>query len=77
MDDWREWAKAAGIRALKTAAQTAVAMIGTGMALNEVDWGRAASVAAVSAILSVLTSLAGLPEVQLRKELADGTPKQD
>lgn len=77
MDDWREWAKAAGIRALKTAAQTAVAMIGTGMALNEVDWGRTASVAAVSAILSVLTSLGGLPEVQLKKELANGAAKQD
>lgn len=77
MDDWREWAKAAGIRALKTAAQTAVAMIGTGMAFSEVDWARTASVAGVSAILSVLTSLAGLPEVQLKKELTDGTPKQD
>lgn len=57
------WLKAAGIRALKTFAQTAVATISIGVALNEVDWLRVLSVAAVAAVCSMLTSLAGLPEI--------------
>jgi hypothetical protein len=57
------WLKAAGIRALKTFAQTAVATISIGVALNEVDWLRVLSVAAVAAVCSLLTSAAGLPEV--------------
>lgn len=63
-----EWAKAAGIRAVKTAAQAALGVIGTGaIGLIQVDWANAASVAALAAVVSLLTSVVGLPEV------ADGT----
>ena len=58
-----KWFKAAGIRALKTLAQTAVATIGTAAVLSEVDWRIVASASVLAAILSLLTSLAGLPEV--------------
>jgi hypothetical protein len=61
---WLKWIKSAGIRAIKTFAQTAVAMITVGAALNEIDWLTVASVSAVAAIASLLTSLAGLPEVE-------------
>lgn len=64
MKNFKEWAKAAGIRALKTFAQTAVATIGTTAVLSEVDWVVVASASALAAILSVLTSVAGLPEVK-------------
>lgn len=59
-----EWAKAAGIRAVKTFAQTAVALIGTNaMGVTEVDWVGVLSGAALAGVVSVLTSVAGLPEV--------------
>lgn len=57
------WLRAAAIRAIRTFAQALIAGIGTGAALLEVNWSYALSVAAVAAILSLLTSLAGLPEV--------------
>lgn len=60
----KQWLKAAGIRAVKTVAQTAVATIGTSAVLGDVNWVMVASAAALSGILSVLTSVAGLPEVQ-------------
>ena len=60
--DWKEWAKAAGIRAVKTVAQTAVATIGTAAVMGEVNWMRVGSAAVLSGILSLLTSVAGLPE---------------
>lgn len=65
---WITWAKAAGVRALKTIAQTALASITVGAAANELDWMRIFSVSLVAGIASLLTSVAGLPEVS-----ADGT----
>lgn len=65
--DWREWLKAAGIRAVKTFAQTMVGSIAVGAAIHEVDWLRALSISAVACILSLLTSLAGLPEVDKKE----------
>ncbi len=57
-----EWFKAAGIRAVKTAAQAAIAVIGGAAAMGGVDWPLAASSAALAALLSLLTSVAGIPE---------------
>lgn len=59
-----KWIKAAGIRALKTVAQTAVATIGTAVALGEVNWVLVGSASALAGVLSLLTSVAGLPEVE-------------
>lgn len=58
-----EWFKAAAIRAIKTAAQTALGLITVGAAVSDIDWVQVASVSAVAAIYSLLTSVAGLPEV--------------
>lgn len=59
----KEWFKAALIRAVKTVAQTAVSMITVGSALSEINWPYVASVAVVAGVYSMLTSVAGLPEV--------------
>ena len=60
---WMNWLKAAGMRAIKTVAQTAVATIGTAVVMGEVNWIMVGSAAALAGILSMLTSVAGLPEV--------------
>lgn len=65
MRDWKKWFRAAGIRALKTFAQTAVSMVTVGQAFLEVNWINVLSVAGVSAVVSMLTSLGGLPEEEV------------
>ncbi len=62
--NWNLWCKAAGIRALKTLAQTAVGVIGASAMVHEVNWQTVLSSAALAALLSLLTSVAGLPEVK-------------
>ena len=59
-----KWAVAAAVRAVKTAAQSALGIIGASVALGEVDWALVASAAALAAIVSVLTSVAGIPEIE-------------
>lgn len=65
--DTVQWCKKAGIRAVKTMAQTAVALIGTSAFVNSVDWKMVISGAVVSGIVSVLTSIAGIPEVEAKE----------
>lgn len=60
----KKWIKCAGIRAIKTIAQTAVASIGTSMAMGDVNWIYVGSASLLAGILSILTSVAGLPEVE-------------
>lgn len=64
MKDWKTWLKAAGVRAIKTIAQTAVATIGTSAAMGDVNWIMVGSASLLAGVLSLLTSVAGLPEVQ-------------
>ena len=62
--DTIKWIKAAGVRAIKTVAQTAVAIIGTSVTMGAVDWKMVASASVLSGIVSILTSVAGIKEVQ-------------
>lgn len=69
MKNFKRWLAAAGVRAIKTVAQTAIAVIGTSYALKDVDWALVGSAALLAGILSLLTSVTGLPEVEQAKEL--------
>ncbi len=62
--DWIQWTKKAGVRAIKTVAQAAVAGIGTAVAMGQVDWKYVVSASLLAGILSMLTSVAGLPELK-------------
>lgn len=62
--NWLKWMKKAGVRALKTAAQTAAATIGTAAVLGDVNWVMTGSASVLAGVLSLLTSIAGLPELQ-------------
>ena len=64
MRDWKKWAKAAGVRAIKTVAQAAVAAIGSATVLGQVDARVVVSTAVLAGVLSLLTSVAGLPELE-------------
>lgn len=61
--NFKDWIKAAGVRAIKTVAQTAVATIGTAAVMGKVDWVMVASASALAGVVSLLTSIAGLPEL--------------
>ena len=64
-ENWKTWFKAAGIHAIKTIAQTAVATIGTSAVLGDVNWVAVVSASVLAGVLSLLTSVAGLPEVEV------------
>lgn len=65
---WIQWAKAAGVRAVKTMAQTFIATVGSAMVVSAVDWKMVVSATVLAGILSVATSVAGLPEVKVEGE---------
>ena len=65
------WIKCAGIRAIKTMCQTAIATIGTSVALLDVNWGFVFSTSVLAGVISILTSLAGLPEVDMEENAND------
>ncbi len=67
MEKFKKWIKAAGIRAIKTVAQTAVAMIGTSTVVSAVDWRVVASASVLAGVVSLLTSVKGLPEINNKK----------
>ena len=69
----KKWAKAAAIRCIKTIAQAAIAMIGTSIALSDVDWVLVLSASLLAGLLSLLTSLAGLPEVPEEEDVEIGS----
>lgn len=66
--DWKKWGRAAGMRALKTMAQAGIAGIGAAAAMGQVDWPYVASATVLAGVLSMLTSVAGLPELDIPQE---------
>lgn len=68
MEKIKKWLKAAGIRAIKTVAQTAVGVIGASVVLSDVDWRVTVSAAVLAGVVSLLTSIAGLPEIKNEEE---------
>lgn len=72
MRDWKKWICAAGIRAIKTVCQVALSYITIGAAISEIDWKNLASVSIVAGIFSLITSLAGLPELDEGEADASG-----
>lgn len=64
---WKKWAKAAGVRAIKTVAQTFVATIGTATVLGAVDWKMVVSASVLAGVLSIATSITGLPEIKVNE----------
>lgn len=72
MSNFKTWIRAAGIRAIKTMAQTAVALIPAAVTITAVDWVTVAGTAALAGVVSLLTSLAGLPEVKFAEEAESG-----
>ena len=68
MKNWKIWLKAAAIRAIKTVAQTAVSLVGVGAVMSDIDWLMVGSASLLAGILSILTSIAGLPEVKTEED---------
>lgn len=68
MRDWKQWSKLASMRAVKTVAQAAVAIIGTSTVMESVDWKMVVSASILAGVLSLLTSIAGLPEEVINDE---------
>ena len=71
MEKFKKWIKAAGIRAIKTIAQTAVGVIGASAVLSDVDWRVTLSAAILAGVVSLLTSIAGLPEIKTEEVTED------
>lgn len=71
MTNWKSWIKYAAIRAIKTVAQTAASLIAVGAVMSDINWPMVGSAAMLAGILSLLTSVAGLPEVELEQTAAD------
>lgn len=71
MEKFKTWIRAAGIRAIKTIAQTAVGVIGASAVLSDVDWRVTVSAAALAGVVSILTSIAGLPELKKEEEVTE------
>lgn len=65
----KDWAKAAGVRAIKTVAQTALSMLTVGQAFMEVNWMNVASISATAGVISILTSIKGLPELEVKENV--------
>ncbi|HAM16051.1 MAG TPA: hypothetical protein DCP91_09395 [Eggerthellaceae bacterium] len=75
--NWKAWTKAAGIRAIKTIAQSAIATIGTAAAIGQVDWRFVLSASLLAGLLSILTSIAGIPEVNNGVSPLDSSTDKD